>query len=106
MEQFNGWYEAPFPFGKTDFSLVVITCSGDGEFTGTGQDKQGEFTVKGKIDGSKVSFVKDYKDGSHTNVQYEGTVDNDHIDGQYYYLYKTFLVNMKVQEKFYMKLTE
>lgn len=61
--------------------------------------------MKGKVEGTKVTFVKDYKDGSHTNVQYEGQIDKDHIEGQYFFHYKTFLVNMKIQEKFYMEIS-
>ena len=59
--QFTGWYEAPFPFGKTDFTLLIENCADSGDFSGVGSDKQGEFTVRGKVDGAKVTFVKDYK---------------------------------------------
>ena len=61
--------------------------------------------MQGKVEGTKVRFVKDYKDGSHTNVQYEGEIDQDTIEGQYFFHYKTFVINMKVQEKFYMKIS-
>ena len=60
--------------------------------------------VKGKVEGDKVSFVKDYKDGSHTNIKYDGVMETDHIEGQYFFLFKSFVINMNVQEKFYMKL--
>ena len=60
--------------------------------------------VKGKVEGDKVSFVKDYKDESHTNIKYDGVMETDHIEGQYFFLFKSFVINMNVQEKFYMKL--
>ena len=56
------------------------------------------------MEGNKVSFVKDYKDGSHTNIKYDGVMETDHIEGQYSFLFKSFVINMNVQEKFYMKL--
>ena len=74
--------KAPFLFGKTDFTLVIQDCADSGDFSGVGSDKQGDFTVKGKVAGTKISFVKDYKDGSHTNIQYEGEIDNDTVEGR------------------------
>ena len=103
ISQFTGWYEAPY-IGKTDFSLVIETSGPDGEFTGSGQDKQGDFTLKGRVEGAKVMFVKDYKDGKITNIKYDGLVEGDHIEGKYFFIYKTFLI-MNVNEKFYMKLS-
>ena len=38
--------------------------------------------MQGKVEGTKVRFVKDYKDGSHTNIQYEGEIDNDTVEGR------------------------
>ena len=102
--QFSGWYEAPFPFGKTDFTLTIENCADTGDFSGVGRDKQGEFTVRGQVSGTRVTFVKDYKDGSHTNIKYDGVMETDHIEGQYSFLFKSFVINMNVQEKFYMKL--
>lgn len=103
--KFTGWYDAPFPFGKTEFSLLIESCGPDGEFSGSGQDKQGEFTVKGNVEGQKVVFVKDYKDRKYTDIKYDGLLDGDHIEGQYSFLYKTLVINMNVKEKFYMKLS-
>ena len=55
--QFTGWYDAPFPFGKTDFTVVIESCQ-QGQFSGAGQDKQGDFTIKAQwaIRGSYVSL--------------------------------------------------
>ena len=38
--------KAPFPFGKTDFTLVIQDCADSEGFSGVGSDKQGEFMVK------------------------------------------------------------
>ena len=62
--QFFGWYEAPSPFGRTDFELTIDSVGEGGDFEGTGRDKHGEFTVRGTALGDKITFTKDYKDGS------------------------------------------
>ena len=41
--------------------MLIENCADSGDFSGVGNDKQGEFTVRGKVGGSKVTFVKDYK---------------------------------------------
>ena len=68
------------------------------------------FVVRGRVEegggGGGVTFVKDYCDGSHTGVQYEGGLAGDTVTGHYTFTYKTFLVNMNIREKFSMTVTK
>ena len=76
--------------------------------SGRGEDKAGVFVVRGRVEGGGggVTFVKDYCDGSHTGVQYEGGLAGDTVTGHYTFTYKTFLVNMNIKEKFSMTVTK
>ena len=104
--KFTGWYDAPFPFGKTEFSLVIESFNDtDKTFSGSGNDKQGDFKIQGNLNGdNKVEFMKGYVDGSHTNIQYEGIIEDDQVTGHYTFCYKTFLINMNIKEKFQMRV--
>ena len=67
--EFSGWYEAPFPFGKTEFVLTIDSFDvSTGSVSGHGHDKQGQFKIHGGVDrdGVIVRFTKDYDDKSHT----------------------------------------
>ena len=101
--EFVGWYEAPFPFGKTEFTLKIVTVDQDASFTGTGTDKQGEFNVRGTLVSDDVVFVKDYKDGSHTGVKYVGRVEGRCVAGEYRFNYRKMFINMDICEKFWME---
>ena len=104
-KKLTGYYDAPFPFGRTEFSLEIELYSDqDQSFSGIGRDKQGEFKVQGKLSGDKVEFMKNYVDGSHTNIKYEGKMEDDQVTGYYTFCYKTFLVTMNIKEKFQMKV--
>ena len=37
--KFSGWYEAPAPWGRTDYTMTMETYNKDGSFTGRGQEK-------------------------------------------------------------------
>ena len=121
--KFSGSYNAPFPFGKTEFTFCIHSVnSSDGNFegriyyfiylyqilfcfkiSGKGQDKQGEFVIHGKeYEDGKVEFIKDYIDKSHTGILYEGMSDGYTVKGIYKFTYKTFLINMNIQEDFSM----
>ena len=106
--KYSGWFDAPFPFGKTEFNVEIYDFNEiDGIFTGRGSDRQGDFKISGKIENMNITFVKDYIDGSHTNIQYSGTIliesNTASVSGSYSFTYKTFLVNMNINEKFYME---
>ena len=105
-KKFCGWYDAPFPFGRTEFNLEMESFNDqDQSFSGTGNDKQGEFKIQGKLSaGNKVEFMKSYVDGSHTNIHYEGIIEGDQVSGHYTFCYKTFLINMNIKEKFQMNV--
>ena len=94
---------SPFPFGKTEFTLKIVTVNQDGSSTGTGADKQGEFNVKGTLVSDDVVFVKDYKDGSHTGVKYVGRVEGRCVAGEYRFNYRKMFINMDICEKFWME---
>jgi len=104
--EFVGWFEAPFPFGKTEFQLKITSVNpADRSFTGTGNDKQGNFTVGGTLfSDDEVEFVKDYVDGSHTGVKYKGRVEGKCIAGEYKFNYKKMFINMDICENFWMEL--
>ena len=73
------------------------------KISGKGQDKQGEFVIHGKeYEDGKVEFIKDYIDKSHTGILYEGMSDGYTVKGIYKFTYKTFLINMNIQEDFSM----
>jgi len=99
-----GWYAAPFPFGKTEFQLRVLSVDEDGSFTGAGSDKQGDFTVQGFVTGDYVEFVKDYLDGSHIGIKYKGKVEGDYVNGEYKFNYKKMFINLDIVEKFCMEI--
>ena len=52
----------------------------------------------------RVEFVKDYVDKTHTGIVYEGMSDGNTVKGIYKFTYKTFLVNMNIQEDFSMSV--
>ena len=102
--QFAGWYDAPFPFGRTEFLLTVGAVAGE-EWTGSGEDKQGAFSVKGKLlEDGLVTFVKDYLDGSHTGVEYSGQADTaaGTLQGEYKFKYRKVFISLDICEKFSM----
>jgi len=101
--EFAGWYDAPFPFGKTQFQLKIITLHEDGRFTGTGHDKQGEFTVQGRLDCDDVEFMKDYTDGSYSGIKFKGKVQGKCVSGDYRFIFKRMLINMNICENFWME---
>merc|ERR1712241_1408061 len=106
--RFSGWYEAPVGSGRTEFTATVETFEeSTGAWTARGTDKQGDFTLKGKVEGSEVSFVKDFTEADgYKNIKYTGTVDNDEVRGAYKFFYKALFINLPINENFYMKVTK
>ena len=90
--------------GKTEFQLKIVTVDQNGGFTGSGTDKQGDFTIEGTLVGDDVEFVKDYKDESHTGVKYKGKVEGNCVNGEYKFNYKKMFINMDICEKFWMEI--
>merc|ERR1712062_626040 len=107
--RFSGWYDAPVGSGsgRTEFTATVETFEeSTGAWTARGTDKQGDFTLKVKVEGSDVSFVKDFTAaGGYKNIKYSGTVENDEVKGDYHFVYKALFINLPVNENFYMKVT-
>ena len=87
----SGWFGAPAPFGRTEFSLTISDVNYvQRTFKGTGIDKRGEFEINGKIFSANseeeknhsneevlvifsMEFIKDYKDKSNgTGIHYKG----------------------------------
>ena len=104
---FSGWYDAPLGFGRTQFTATVETYEeSTGAWTARGTDKQGDFTLKGKVEGSEVNFVKDFTAASgYKDIKYKGTVENDEVKGTYNFFYKALFINLPINENFYMKVT-
>lgn len=102
----EGWYAAPSPFGRTEFTVDIEEDDEEGNFTGEGVDKQGEFRIKGNMSGGNVKFTKDYKDGSHTGVVFEGVMEDGMVKGKYRFLYKKAFISMNICEEFQMKIVK
>ena len=105
--EFSGWYDAPLGFGRTEFTARVETFEErTGAWTARGTDSQGDFTLKGKVEGSEVSFVKDFTAAEgYKDIKYKGTVENDEVKGAYNFFYKALFINLPINENFYMKVT-
>ena len=102
---FSGWYEAPAPWGRTDFTLTLETFNSDGSFTGRGVEKQGGFSMRGSINGNSFKAVKDFDNKSIVNIKYDGTVNNDTVSGNYSFLYQEPGFSKQVTQPFSMKLS-
>merc|ERR1712154_24619 len=104
--RFSGWYEAPVGSGRTEFTATVETFEeSTGAWTARGKDSQGDFTLQGKVEGSKVSFVKDFTAaGGYKNIKYSGRIENDEVKGDYNFHYKALFINLLINEDFYMKV--
>ncbi|XP_023323371.1 uncharacterized protein LOC111697562 isoform X2 [Eurytemora carolleeae] len=103
--EWEGWYAAPAPFGQTTFKIKILEVDLQGEFKGEGEDKQGQFEVRGTIQGSEIEFVKDYKEnGNHKGIIYKGRIEENKISGKYEFLYKALFIRLNVCEDFEMKL--
>jgi len=102
----EGWYAAPSPFGRTEFTVDIDSADEDGNFSGEGRDKQGEFRIKGKVVDGNVKFTKDYKDGSHTGVVFEGVLEDGVVKGKYKFLFKKAFISMNICEEFSMKIVK
>merc|ERR1712150_87960 len=105
--QVTGWYDAPAGFGRTEFQATIDSFQAStGDFTATGTDKQGDFTLKGKVEGNEVNFVKDFTDaGGYKDIKYQGTVDGDEVNGTYKFFYKALFISLPIHENFYMKVS-
>ena len=100
-------YDAPLGFGRTDFTATVVSYDDQtGDFNASGTDSQGDFTLKGKVEGDEVSIMKDYvaSDG-YKNIKYRGTVENDEVKGTYKFRYKALFIDIPIHENFYIKVT-
>ena len=88
-------------------SYSISPCQAStGEFTATGTDKQGDFTLRGKVEGEQVSFVKDFTAaGGYKDIKYQGTVDGDEVNGTYKFFYKALFISLPIHENFYMKVS-
>ena len=118
----SGWFDAPAPFGRTEYTLTIQIDYVDGSITGRGSDKRGEFEITGKISVSgeveepspspggvfPIEFEKCYIDRSKgTEIYYKGVLVNDEnkgvvMTGKYTYLYKMGFFKLNVCEMFEM----
>ena len=103
--KFSGWYEAPAPWGRTDYTMTMETYNKDGSFTGRGQEKQGGFSARGTVSGTSFKMVKDFDNKSIVGIKYDGTVNNDTVSGNYSFLYQEPGFSKQVTQPFSMKLS-
>merc|ERR1711874_913677 len=102
--RWEGWYAAPSPFGKTEFVVDIEEADDEGNFSGQGTDKQGEFPIQGKVSEGNVKFTKDYKDGSHKGIVFEGVLEEGVVTGKYSFVYKKAFISMNICQEFEMKI--
>ena len=116
--KWKGFFDAPFPYGRQEFTCNVEELTKDCKFVAAGYDKEGNFTVKGLLtnvnhvseeneddDICDISFIKDYltKDG-YKGIKYKGKLTGRRINGNYSFDWKKSFISKKVSGVFEMNL--
>lgn len=115
----KGFYDAPFPYGRQEFTCRVTEMREDGTFVANGDDKEGQFSLKGDLvniqpnlikdrgqneDGtSDIHFIKDYlSEDGYKGIDYKGVLVGTKITGSYTYLWKKGFISKTVTGIFEM----
>ena len=114
--KWKGFYDAPFPYGRQEFTLDVEEVTPDNAFLAIGHDKEGKFSAKGSLsnitlaseEGNEtcdINFVKDYvsKDG-YKGVEYKGKLNGSKIIGHYSFVWRKSFINKSITGIFEMTL--
>ena len=123
-DKFSGWYEAPMSLGRTEFLLEVekVEEVEEGEeWVGRGKDlttlsnlgkrlnQEREFTCEGRLTDDRLTFTKNFCDGSHTGIRYNGRVKEEDggviVGGEYTTQFAKLFIKMEIKENFRMTLT-
>ena len=120
--KWKGFYDAPLPYGRQEFTCHVEEVKQDYTFVGNGEDKDGKFSVKGSLtnikavsneeeDGNQevscgdVFFVKDYlSESGYKGIDYKGTLRGSKITGNYSFVWKKSFISKTVTGIFEMNL--
>ena len=116
----KGFYDAPLPYGRQQFTCTVAEVTTDYTFAATGQDKAGKFSAKGSLTNIKVvsekddsddnatcdiSFIKDYlNEDGYKGVEYKGKLIGNKITGNYSFVWKKSFISKTVTGIFEMNL--
>ena len=116
--KWKGFYDAPLPYGRREFSCEITEITENQSFVGQGEDAEGIFSIKGSLGNTKIiledgqerqtcdiSFVKDYlADDGYKGVEYKGTLSDHKITGQYSFLWKKAFISKTVTGIFEMEV--
>ena len=58
--KWKGFFDAPFPYGRQEFTCNVEELTTECKFVATGYDKEGNFTAKGLL--SNIKHVSEEDD--------------------------------------------
>jgi hypothetical protein len=117
--KWKGFYDAPLPYGRQEFTCEVEEVTEECRFVATGEDKDGKFTLKGCLPNINpslmkegqdnedetydISFVKDYlSEDGYKGVEYKGTLVGTKITGNYSFVWKKGFISKTVTGKFEM----
>ena len=115
----KGFYDAPLPYGRQEFTCAVEEVTEEYRFVATGEDKDGKFSLKGCLTNIEpslmkegednedetygISFVKDYvSEDGYKGVEYKGTLVGTKITGNYSFVWKKGFISKTVTGKFEM----
>ena len=114
----KGFYDAPLPYGRREFSCEITKITENQSFIGQGEDAEGNFSIKGSLGSTKtisedgqesvtcdITFIKDYlADDGYKGVEYKGTLTDHRITGQYSFLWKKAFLSKTVTGIFEMEV--
>merc|ERR1712133_59405 len=112
--KWKGYFDAPLPYGRRDFSCEITEMTDKNSFVGEGEDADGKFSIKGSLcnftnimeNGQEwqiceINFVKDYlADDGYKGIQYKGTMNREKITGEYSFLWKKAFLSKTVTGNF------
>ena len=121
----KGFYDAPSPYGREEFTIFVDEVTTDYNFVATGQDRTGSFSAKGSLTNIKVpvavddqqdideevsatcdiSFIKDYLDEKgYKGIKYNGRLCGHKITGEYSFVWRASFLSKNVKGIFEMNI--
>ena len=119
----EGFYDAPLPYGRQKFTLQVEDVKEkDNTFKASGSDKDGKFTATGSLinvkndleeDNAKeddtpccdIHFIKDYiSEDGYKGIEYNGKLIGQKITGNYSFVWKKSFLSKTIKGIFEMNL--
>ena len=123
----KGFYLAPSPYGREEFTIVVDEVTPDFNFVATGHDNTGTFSAKGSLTNIKapvtdsehenidskgsptcdINFTKDYLDEKgYKGIKYNGKLCDNKITGEYSFVWRASFLSKTVTGIFEMNIDE